>query len=97
MEYRNRLKGALTQALLKSLLADAGYRIVPLGVEEIIREVTVLDREKYLKLGLPTILREIPDFFVADASMDSYWLVEVKYRRAWNEQTRGFLQHGLSS
>ena len=46
MQYINRLKGAVTQTLLKSLLEDAGYRIVPLGIEEVIREVKVLTPKK---------------------------------------------------
>ena len=29
MNYKNRFKGAITQVLLKSLLEDASYRIVP--------------------------------------------------------------------
>ncbi len=95
MEYRNRLKGAVTQALLKTLLADAGYRIVPLGIEEVIREVTQLSRQKYLALGLPTILRKMPDFFVASAEINNAWLVEVKYRKRWSACTKKSLEKEL--
>lgn len=71
MEYSNRLKGSVTQALLKSLLADAGYRVVPLGIEEAIREVTSLDKERYSALELPSVLRKMPDFFIADRELQN--------------------------
>jgi hypothetical protein len=88
MEFANRLKGAVTQVLLKALLEDGGYRIVPLGIEEVIRELTMLSEEKYKALKLPAILRKLPDFFVSDESLGNSWLVEVKYRKEWNNQTR---------
>lgn len=91
MEYSSRLKGSVTQALLKSLLADAGYRVVPLGIEEAIREVTSLDKERYSALELPSVLREMPDFFVADRELKESWLVEVKFRNEWNDEVRRFL------
>lgn len=88
MEYSNRLKGSVTQALLKSLLADAGYRVVPLGIEEAIREVTSLDKERYSALELPSVLRKMPDFFIADRELWNSWLVEVKFRNEWNDDVR---------
>jgi hypothetical protein len=87
MNYKNRLKGAVTQVLMKSLLVDAGYHVVPLGIEEVIREVNFLDGKNYLELHLPTPLRKMPDFFVVDKNYRKHYLVEVKYRRAWNANT----------
>jgi hypothetical protein len=88
MNYTNRLKGAVTQVLLKSLLEDAGYRIVPLGIEAVLREVASLPKEDYLKLGLPIQLRKLPDFFVSNNAIDKTWLVEVKYRKSWNDEVK---------
>jgi hypothetical protein len=85
MDFKKRIKGAVTQTLVKSLLEDAGYRVVPLGVEEMIREVISLDAERYKDLNLPKVLRYMPDFFVADTGLEASWLVEVKYRKTWNE------------
>jgi hypothetical protein len=88
MDFKNRLKGSVTQTLVKALLEDAGYRTIPLGVEEVIREVSVLPAEEYLDLELPTVLRKMPDFFVAEPDLSNAWLVEVKYRKEWNDEAR---------
>ena len=88
MEYANRLKGAVTQTLLRSLLEDAGYRIVPLGIEEVIREIKVLDSREYRSLKLPTNLRKLPDFFISDKSVKKACLLEVKYRKRWDARVR---------
>ena len=92
MNYTNRLKASVTQVLLKSLLEDAGYRIVPLGIEAVLREVASLPKEDYLKLGLPIQLRKLPDFFVANHAIDKTWLVEVKYRKRWNDEVQESLE-----
>lgn len=88
MLFANRLKGGITQGLIKALLEEAGYRVVPLGVEEVIREVSVLPIVQYMSLGLPTPLRSLPDFFISDAAMERHWLLEVKFRREWNQASR---------
>lgn len=84
IDFSRRMKGVLTQALVKSMLEDAGYRVVPLGIEEVIRELSALEVRQYLGLGLPDSLRSLPDFLVSDAAITRAWLVEVKYRRRWN-------------
>jgi hypothetical protein len=81
----------VTQVLLKSLLEDAGYRIVPLGIEAVVREVANLPMEEYRRLGLPIPLRRPPDYFVANNATDKTWLVEVKYRKKWNGDVRDSL------
>src|SRR5688572_19535038 len=88
MDFKNRLKGTVTQTLLKALLEDAGYRVVPLGIEDVIREVTGLPIANYEALNLSFTLRKLPDFFVADRTFGKHWLVEVKYRKQWDKQTR---------
>jgi hypothetical protein len=95
MDYKNRLKGAITQVLLKSLLEDAGYRIVPLGIEEVLRELSSLEQGRYQQLNLPPALRKLPDFFVADIEFEKTYLVEVKYRKYWNASTKRCLGRTL--
>ena len=95
MNFTNRLKGSVTQVLLKSLLEDAGYRIVPLGIEAVLREVAALPKEEYLKLGLPIQLRKLPDFFVSNHDIDKTWLVEVKYRKKWNDEVQTRLEEEI--
>lgn len=91
MEFTNRLKGQITQVLLKALLEDSGYRIVPLGIEGVIRELAILNESQYFALRLPNLLRRLPDFFVSDQSLSSASLIEVKYRKEWTNQTRELL------
>jgi hypothetical protein len=84
IDFSSKMKGAVTQTLVKSLLEDAGYRVTPLGIEEVVRELASVGQEQYLKLNLPQSLRSLPDFLVTDAAITKTWLVEVKYRRSWD-------------
>lgn len=95
MQFSNRLKGKIAESLVKSLLEDAGYRVVPLGIEEVIREVNTKGEDEYTKLGLPKSLRCLPDFFVANEGLDSAWMLEVKFRKEWNKETRLKLEKRL--
>ena len=81
MQFANRIKGSVTQTLLRALLEDGGYRIVPFGIEEVWRDLALLNEAEYEGLKLPRTLRQLPDFFVANQSFDLTWLVEVKYRK----------------
>jgi len=47
MDFENRLKRELSQGAFKCLLEDCGYRVVPLGIEAVIREIASLDKEAY--------------------------------------------------
>lgn len=84
MNFDRRIKGKLTECLVQTLLDHAGYRIVPMGVEHIIREVKERD---HTSLYLPQGLRTLPDFLITDAQLKDHWLLEVKYRQCWNEAT----------
>lgn len=88
MSFDTRLKGKITQGLFQTLLEDVKYRIVPLGIEEVIREVQAVEAAEYSKLELSTTLRRLPDFFIALPDLSKSWLVEVKYRKSWNDWTR---------
>lgn len=95
MEFSNRLKGAVTQSLVRSLLTDAGITVVPLGVEESLREVSDLPLDQYLALNLPVPLRTLPDFFALNRERDQSWLIEVKFRARWDGEVRRLLGEGL--
>ena len=97
MKFESRVKGGVTQTLLKCLLDDAGYRVVPFGIEESIRELVCLTKEEYQSLNLPHVLRKMPDFFVTDKAMKKAWLVEVKFRKRWDEQTKLAIKSEISS
>lgn len=96
MDYTNRLKGSVTQALVRSLLTDAGITVVPLGIEEVIRELSDLTEEKYLTLSLPEPLRRLPDFFAVNSERTQSWLIEVKFRKQWSNDTREALGKKLT-
>jgi hypothetical protein len=87
MEFHHRLKGSITENLVKALLEDAGYRVVPLGIEAVVREVVALDAPEYAELKLPMPLRTLPDFLVTDKKLTTASLLEVKYRKAWNQNS----------
>lgn len=88
MDFTSKLKGQITQSLIECLLVDAGLKVVPLGIEQVIREVKELSKEQYLAAGINRTLRSLPDFFIANADMSQSWLLEVKYRRKWDEKTK---------
>ena len=83
MDFDNKLKGNLTEIISSSIFEDAGYRVVPLGVEKVVRESTTLDHEEYTKLNFSKTLRSMPDLLVTEVDMSNAWLVEVKYRKTF--------------
>lgn len=46
MEFQNRIKKELSEGIVKSILDDAGYRIIPPGIENLLPDLTVMDREQ---------------------------------------------------
>lgn len=84
MDFDRRIKGNLTESLVQTLLEHAGYRIVPMGVEHVIREVKERNCSSH---ALPLGLRTLPDFLVTDAKMQNHWQLEVKYRQRWHTAT----------
>lgn len=81
MEFKNIVKGQITQTLVKTLFERAGYRVERFGVEELFNEVIHLSEDEYKKLGLPAPLRKLPDLLVADSTLQKAWLLEVKFRK----------------
>jgi hypothetical protein len=95
MDYSNVVKGHITQSLLKSLLERAGYRVTRLGVEEVFNEIIYLNEEKYRALNLPENLRFLPDLLVAEHNLERAFLVEVKFRKAFTEESAKSLYEEL--
>jgi hypothetical protein len=77
MDIENALAGHLVASVFEVLLVDAGYEVVPTGVERTIRELRAVTREAYRDLVHPR-LRWVPDFFVLDVEEQESWLTEVK-------------------
>ena len=95
MKYSNRLKGSITQALVRSLLIDAGITVVPLGIEEVIRELSDMSQKQYNALNLPYHLKTLPDFFAINADRSESWCLEVKFRGNWNNDVQKELYNTL--
>ena len=83
----NLLRGRLAEQILTVLLERAGYRVTRLGVEVLFDEIKYLDRERYLALGLPEQLRNIPALLVADPGVKWAKLIEVKFRHSLSRDT----------
>jgi hypothetical protein len=90
-------KGRFAETVGSTLLEYAGYRVLRLGVEEVISEVKagVARGERYLKL--PQQLRSAPDFLVVDPASGDCTLLEVKFRRRFDDRTAGDLHDVLST
>ncbi len=84
MDFENRLKRELSQGVLKCILEDCGYRVIPLGIEAVIREIACLDKEAYKNLDFSDAVRFLPDFCILDQNQKHKFIVEVKYRWDWD-------------
>jgi hypothetical protein len=84
MQFDSKLKGNITEIISATLFETHGYRVIPLGVEKVVREIVSLDQEQYSKLDLPATLRSMPDFLVSEIDMSFAWLIEVKYRKSFS-------------
>ena len=82
------LKGKTTEALAHIIFERGGYRVARLGVEELFREVKVLDAKQYLALCLEPALRTIPDLLVSDSGLTCAYQVEIKFRSQFDFETR---------
>lgn len=92
MSFENRLKGNITEAIVKALLVDEGYRVIDSGIEHLVREISCLDRREYMELSFADALRKLPDLIVMNKRQDNAHLVEVKYRQSWSPSLIGELE-----
>jgi hypothetical protein len=87
----------MAERILVTLLERGGYRVTRLGIEEIFDEIKILSQKEYLALGLPESLRALPDILVADPEVSWAALVELKFRRRFDEETARELHSTLIS
>ena len=85
IDFRDAVKAEITQAVLVALLERCGYRITRLGIEELFREVKFKELAQYRELALPEQLRCLPDLLVASPAENRALLVEIKFRRRFDE------------
>jgi hypothetical protein len=87
LEFTNIIKGAVTQTLLSVLFERGGYRVTRLGIEELFSEIKHIELSNYVNLNLPMQLRSLPDLLIAETDMSHVFLVEVKIRKKFNEDS----------
>lgn len=87
ISFANLVKAQVTQSLLAALLERWGYRVTRLGIEELFGEVKYIDLPTYRSLRLQPQLRSLPDLLVATLTMSEAFLVEVKFRKRFDEGT----------
>jgi hypothetical protein len=79
MDIDNALPGHLVASVFEVLLIDAGYQVIPTGIERTLRELRTVPVDAYIDL-VPLRLRSAPDFFVLDVQGQQSWLTEIKFR-----------------
>lgn len=84
MQFANRVKKELTEAVTRSILVDAEYRVIDFGLESQIRELECLTALEYFGLDFPVALRSMPDLLIMDRDQTQRHLVEIKYRNGWS-------------
>lgn len=84
MDFSNRIKKEMTEGIVRAILADAGYRVIGLGIENVIREVECLPALEYAGLDFPKAIRSLPDLLVMNRGQTEKTLVEIKYRSGWS-------------
>lgn len=85
--FGDAVKAQITQTVLSTLLERGGYRVIRLGIEELFGEVKSRELEQYRALHLPLPLRYLPDLLVASLEASQTFLVEVKFRRRFDERS----------
>jgi hypothetical protein len=80
MDLDSSLPGHVVASIFEVLLVDAGYQLIPTGIERTLRELRTVPVDAYLDL-VPPRLRFVPDFFVLDVEARQSWLTEIKFRR----------------
>jgi hypothetical protein len=85
MQFVNIAKAQITQTLLATLLERGGYRVTRLGIEELFGEIKYLDLPSYMELKLPLQLRSLPDLLIANIETNKVYMVEVKFRKQFDE------------
>lgn len=85
------LKGKTTETLANIIFERGGYRVARVGIEELFREVKVLNAEQYASLNLEPALRTIPDLIISDHNLSVAFQVEIKFRSVLDFESRRLL------
>jgi hypothetical protein len=89
-------KGRFAESIISTFLEYAGYRVLPLGIEQVVSEVKAAVARRERPIELPDQLRSAPDFLVIDAEAGTSTLLEVKFRRCFDDMVAAGLHKTLS-
>ena len=78
----NMLIGRKAESLIKKMMEELGFIVVPFGYEYLIPEFA--NRKKLLKGNAGEFVRGLPDFLIIDKETNVAYFIEVKYRRHGN-------------
>lgn len=84
----SRIKGAIALEVVSAILLDAGFRILRLGVEELIPSIKTASQQAYRKLALSRTLTSTPDLLVIAPKDEGSVVTEVKFRARWTPEVR---------
>lgn len=84
----SRIKGAIALEVVSAILLDAGFRILRLGVEELIPSIKTASQQAYRKLALSRTLTSTPDLLVIAPGDEGSVVTEVKFRARWTPEVR---------
>jgi hypothetical protein len=79
IDFASAAKGGATEALLASLLREAGYSVIPTAIEGLVPALSAMDQDAYQRLSLSPELRLLPDLLVLPCD-GAALQVEVKFR-----------------
>lgn len=89
-------KGRFAETIVSTLLEYAGYRVIRLGVEEVVSEVKASTARNEHTLQLPKQLSTAPDFLVVDPATGVTILLEVKFRAKFDDRVTASLHKILT-
>jgi len=75
----NMLIGRKAENLIKEMMEELGFIVVPFGYEYLIPEFA--NRNKLLKGNAGEFVRGLPDFLIIDKETNIAHFIEVKYRK----------------
>jgi len=96
MKFIDRVKKEMSEGIVRALLEDANYRVIDLGIEKFLREVSCLPALEYCDLNFPDAMRLLPDLMIMDREQTAKDLVEVRYRSGWGLECIGELKEKVS-
>jgi hypothetical protein len=76
----NLLRGKIVENIIKFMLEDLGFRVLPNGYENYFNEIVMRNVKLIGSKDVISNIRKLPDFVIIDKDKKAYF-VEIKYRK----------------